>query len=238
LGPFKSLIGNPLIFNKTFIIKPFLALVSNLRTIILKPSFIISILIYIVGMIGFGIFTDTVSFDGSDDEGVSSETKSKDSDSDNIKHVDQQNSEPKDDSTPEGSSQTNLGGTNYSNSSKWYVERMKHVYEQMMEHESKWLEDEKVEYERTKVLPDNSLHSTIAESREQDAKEMLAINEALNKFYLNENPNDIGSSDNKRSIVEDDQLSIASEENKKPRIVVENETNVDNITNKINSNNK
>jgi len=27
---------------------------------------------------------------------------------------------------------------------------------------------------------------------------MLAINEALNKFSLDENPNDIGSSDNKR----------------------------------------
>jgi len=55
---------------------------------------------------------------------------------------------------------------------------------------------------------------------------MTAINEALNKFNLNENPNDIGSSDNKRSIVEEDQFT-ASEENKKSRIVAENETNVD-----------
>lgn len=112
---------------------------------------------------------------------------------------------------------------------------MKHVYEQMMEHESKWLEEEKKEYERTKVLPENSLHSIIAESREQDTKEMLAINEALNKFNLDENPNDIGSSDNKRSIVEE---STASEENKKSKIVTENETS-DNVTNEnVNSNNK
>jgi len=112
---------------------------------------------------------------------------------------------------------------------------MKHVYEQMMEHESKWLEEEKKEYERTKVLPENSLHSIIAESREQDAKEMLAINEALNKFNLDENPNDIGSSDNKRSIIEE---STASEENKKSKIVAENETS-NNVTNEnVNSDNK
>ena len=56
---------------------------------------------------------------------------------------------------------------------------------------------------------------------------------------LNENPNDIGSSDNKRSIVEKDQSSTVSGENKKSRIVIESETNVDNITNKnVNSNNK
>jgi hypothetical protein len=224
LGPFKSLLENPLIFNKKFIIKTFVVLVSRLRAIILKPSVIISLLIYIVGMIGLGIFSDTVSFDGTDDEGASSETK---------------DSEPKDNPNPVTSGSSVEKGKDYSNSSKWFVERMKHVYEQMTEHESKWLEDEKEEYERTKVLPENSLHSTIAESREQDAKEMLAINEALNKIYLNENPNDIGSSDNKRSIVEDNQSSIASEENKKPRIVVENETNVDNITNKnVNSNNR
>ena len=82
---------------------------------------------------------------------------------------------------------------------------MKFAYEQMMEHEFKWLEEEKQEYERTKVLPEDSLHSIIAESREQDAKEMMAINEALNKFNLNDatQSNDIGSSaatDNKRSI--------------------------------------
>lgn len=86
---------------------------------------------------------------------------------------------------------------------------MKFAYEQMMEHEFKWLEEEKQEYEKTKVLPEDSLHSIIAESREQDAKEMMAINEALNKFNLNEaQALDIGgasSSDataqaNKRSI--------------------------------------
>lgn len=124
---------------------------------------------------------------------------------------------------------------------------MKFAYEQMMEHEFKWLEEEKQEYERTKVLPENSLHSTIAESREQDAKEMMAINEALNKFNLNENPNDIGgasSSDNKRSIdamLEDSSASntTTSEESKKYKIVAGNETNVDNVTNKnVNSNNE
>ena len=146
---------------------------------------------------------------------------------------------------------------------------MKFAYEQMMEHEFKWLEEEKQEYVRsgTKVLPEDSLHSIIAESREQDAKEMMAINEALNKFNLNEN--DIGgasSSDataqaNKRSIdamLEDSSASstttttsnnntttTTSEEvagvrsDKKYKIVAGNETNVDNVTNKnVNSNNE
>lgn len=194
--------------------------------IILKPSVIFSLLTYLIGIIGLGISSDTVSFDGSDDD---TETKNDDSKSDNIKDKNSE-TENKDIS----SSRT----PDYSNSSKWYVEKMKFMYEQLAEHESKWLEDEKEEYERTKVLPENSLHSIIAESREQDAKEILAINEALNQFSLDENPNDIGSSDNKRSIVEDDQLSSANEENKKSKIVIDSETNMDNITNKnVNSNN-
>lgn len=169
---------------------------------------------------------DTVYLDGSDDESVVPKDKT--------------------DKEPASVSQSDANKvTDYSNNSKWYVERMKFAYEQLMEHESKWLEFEKEEYlastsegsEATKTkdslhIPENSLHANIAEFREQDAKEMLAINEALNKFNLDENPNDIGSSDNKRSIVEENQSSI-SEENKKSRIVAENETNVDNVTKKI-----
>ena len=220
-----------------FIIKKFIS-------IILKPSVIFSLLIYLIGLIGLGISSDPVFFDWSDDDTETknddtetknddTETKNNDSECETIKGAEQQNSEPKNKDI--SSSHT----SDYSNSSKWYVERMKFAYEQMMEHEFKWLEEEKQEYERTKVLPENSLHSTIAESREQDAKEMMAINEALNKFNLNENPNDIGSSDNKRSIVEEDSSSTTSEESKKYKIVAENETNVDNVTNKnVNSNNK
>lgn len=165
---------------------------------------------------------DTVYLDGSDDESVVPKDKT--------------------DKEPASVSQSDANKvTDYSNNSKWYVERMKFAYEQLMEHESKWLEFEKEEYlasdEATKTkdslhIPENSLHANIAEFREQDAKEMLAINEALNKFNLDENPNDIGSSDNKRSIVEENQSSL-SEENKKYRIVAENETNVDNVTKKI-----
>jgi hypothetical protein len=191
------------------------ALLKKFISIILKPSVIFSLLIYLIGIIGLGISSDTVSFDGSDDD---TETKNDDSKSDKDKNSETENKDISSSRTPD-----------YSNSSKWYVEKMKFMYEQLAEHESKWLEDEKEEYERTKVLPENSLHSIIAESREQDAKEMLAINEALNKFSLDENPNDIGSSDNKRSIVEDDQLSSANEENKKSKIVVDSETNMDNI---------
>jgi len=134
-----------------------------LRTIILKPSVIFSLLIYLIGIIGLGIFSDTVSFDGSDDD---TETKNNDSECETIKD---QNSEPQNKDI--SSSHT----SDYSKSSKWYVERMKHAYEQMMEHEFKWLEEEKEEYEKTKVLPENSLHSIIAESREQDAKEMMLL---------------------------------------------------------------
>lgn len=168
---------------------------------------------------------DTVAFDGTDPvEGASSP-------------VDKEAKEPV--TEPQ-----TVHASDYSNNSKWYVERMKMAHDLLMEHEFKWLELEKEEYEKTKVLPENSLHSNIAEFREQDAKEMLAINEALNKFNLNENPNDIGSNptgtENKRSIVEEDQTSasVASHENKKSRIVAENETNVDNVTKNVNSNNK
>ncbi|KAH0533623.1 hypothetical protein FGG08_007625, partial [Glutinoglossum americanum] len=76
-------------------------------------------------------------------------------------------------------------------------------------------------------------------SREQDAKEMNALNEALNKFNLEENPNDVGSSDNKRSITEEDLLPPMGEENKKPKVVAEDETIANNTTNKdVDSGNK
>jgi hypothetical protein len=59
-----------------------------LISIILKPSVIFSLLIYLIGIIGLGIFSDTVSFDGSDDD---TETKNNDSECEAIKD---QNSEP------------------------------------------------------------------------------------------------------------------------------------------------
>lgn len=201
----------------------------NLKSFIIFAAQATHILLYIillivVAFVAYGLSLDTVYFDGTD--GTSEASTSVPS------------SDPYPNKIP-----------NYENSSKWYVERMKMAHDLLMEHESKWLESEKAEYENTKDMhmregrnpldteelspfPENSLHANIAEFREQDAKEMLAINEALNKFYLNENPNDIGSSDNKRSTVEEDQLSV-SEENKKSRIVAENETNVDNVTKKM-----
>jgi hypothetical protein len=82
-----------------FIIKKFIS-------IILKPSVIFSLLIYLIGLIGLGISSDTVSFDGSDDD---TETKNNDSKSDNNKDKNSE-TENKDIS----SSRT----TDYSNSSK------------------------------------------------------------------------------------------------------------------------
>ena len=181
----------------------------NINILIACAKYSINILLLVIIAYGLIVYApDTVHFDGSDTEDlVSKESASSESNKDIVQDK-----------------ATNA--SDYSSNSKWYVETIKFAYEKMMEHEFNWLEEEKEEYERTKVLPENSLHSHIAEFREQDAKEMTAINEALNKFNLNENPNDIGSSDNKRSIVEEDQFT-ASEENKKSRIVAENETNVD-----------
>ena len=191
--------------------------IKKILSFIIKPTVIFSLLIYLIGVLSLGSFSNTVSFDGTDDEtetkGNNSEDKNKDKDV-SISH------------TPD-----------YSNSGKWFVGRMMDIYEQMMEHEFKWLEDEKEEYEKTKVLPENSLHSTIAESREQDAKEMNALNEALNKFNLEVNPKDIGSSDNKRSTIEEYLL-----ENKKSKVAAaaaEDETKANNTTNKdVDSDNK
>lgn len=172
---------------------------------------------------------DTVAFDGTDDEVNAQAT---------VPLVAEGSEAKQDYPNPHLEDKDKGQVTDYSNNSKWYVERMKMAHDLLMEHEFKWLELEKEEYEKTNVLPENSLHSNIAEFREQDAKEMLAINEALNKFNLNENPNDISSNptgtENKRSIVEEDQTSasVASHENKKSRIVAENETNVDNVTKK------
>jgi hypothetical protein len=43
-------------------------LLKKFISIILKPSVIFSLLIYLIGIIGLGISSDTVSFDGSDDD--------------------------------------------------------------------------------------------------------------------------------------------------------------------------
>ena len=52
--------------------------------------------------------------------------------------------ESKDECVPTKNKDINSTHTyDYSNSGKWYVERMKNIYEQMMEHEFKWLENEK-----------------------------------------------------------------------------------------------
>jgi hypothetical protein len=80
-------------------------LLKKFISIILKPSVIFSLLIYLIGIIGLGISSDTVSFDGSDDD---TETKNDDS-NDNIKNKNSE-TENKDIS----SSRT----TDYSNSSK------------------------------------------------------------------------------------------------------------------------
>jgi len=188
--------------------------IKKIISFIFKPTVIFSLLIYLTGILGLGSFSETVSFDGTDDDTETKENNSESEDKNKDKDVSTSD-------TPD-----------YSNSGKWYVERMKNIYEQMMEHEFKWLEDEKEEYEKTKVLPENSLHSTIAESREHDVKEMNALSEALNKFNIEENPNDVGSSDNKRSTTEEDHSPFGAQENKKSKVVTEDETNADTTSNK------
>jgi len=174
------------------------------------------LIVTLISLILGGASSDMVYFDGVDPEDTTNTI------------VDATNTQTTEDINPINKATENKDASSSSNvsNSKWYVERMKFAYEKLMEHEFKWLEEEKEEYEKTKFLPENSLHANIAEFREQDAKEMIAINEALNKFNLNENPDDIGSSDNKRSIVEEDQTStnVVSLENKKSKIVAENET--------------
>jgi hypothetical protein len=80
------------------------ALLKKFISIILKPSVIFSLLIYLIGIIGLGISSDTVSFDGSDDD---TETKNDDSKSDKDKNSETENKDISSSRTPD-----------YSNSSK------------------------------------------------------------------------------------------------------------------------
>jgi len=116
--------------------------------------------------------------------------------------------------------------TNYENKSKWFTERMQNIYEMMMEHESKWLDDEKEQFEQDNVLPEENLHDRMPEFRETDAKELNALAEALNKHNLNESPEDIGSSENKRLNDEDN-----SSENKKSKIESDNNQSIKDSSN-------
>jgi len=78
-------------------------LLKKFISIILKPSVIFSLLIYLIGIIGLGISSDTVSFDGSDDD---TETKNDDS-NDKNKNSETENKDISSSRTPD-----------YSNSSK------------------------------------------------------------------------------------------------------------------------
>lgn len=86
-------------------------------------------------------------------------------------------------------------------------ETMLKIYEMMAKHENELLEAEKAEYKRTNELPEDNLHERISEFRKDDEEEMKIIRDNLEKARLDDSPEDVGSSANKRELPETEVVS-------------------------------
>jgi hypothetical protein len=93
------------------------------------------------------------------------------------------------------------------NTKLYLAEKEKMMYQLMAEHESKLVERERLEYQSQNLVtpPKDSILHQIDEHRANDAKEMIKIEERIAKARLEENPQDIGKSDNKRTIDQTDE---------------------------------
>lgn len=83
-------------------------------------------------------------------------------------------------------------------------ETMLKIYKMMADHENALLEAEKAEFERTGVLPEENLHDKISEFRKDDEAEMKIIRDKMEKARLEDTPGDVGSSQNKRDLVQEE----------------------------------
>jgi hypothetical protein len=85
------------------------------------------------------------------------------------------------------------------------TERMSDLYQKLGALESQWLDQEEkdtIPSEENIVSQKNSIRDKIHEDRAKDAKIMSVLTEKLNTARLEDNPEDVGISDNKRTISE------------------------------------
>ena len=85
-------------------------------------------------------------------------------------------------------------------------DKFEEMFQKMASWENQLLENEKKEFQETGILPEENLHSKMADFRRDDESVMKDLREKAEKVRLEESPNDVGSSANKRRIVEDNLL--------------------------------
>lgn len=89
---------------------------------------------------------------------------------------------------------------------------------EMAKWENKLLGVEKEEYQTTGTVSDDNLHSKMAEFRKDDEEQLKYIRDKLEKARLEESPDDIGSSSNKRETLEESENETISSEGEQPEI--------------------
>lgn len=182
-----------------YIVNLFYSLINNVFTL----NFISKIFII---LLSFYVNCELFRLDGLDssDENNNSDNNSDDNSNENNnsdnkdKTVDTQENKNKENETKETFESKHKAG--YMN------DKFEEMFKKMASWENQLLENEKKEFQETGILPEENLHSKMADFRRDDESVMKDIREKAEKVRLEESPNDVGSSANKRRIVEDNLL--------------------------------
>lgn len=92
----------------------------------------------------------------------------------------------------------------------YMAQAMLKAYEAMAKHEQQWLEEEESNYilsgstYENRYLPENNYHDKVYEFRAVDEKIMAGLRAQVESVRLEDNPEDAGSSKNKRDYTEED----------------------------------
>jgi NADH-ubiquinone oxidoreductase chain 5 len=168
-----------------YMVKSFQYLINNIFTF----KFISRIFILLVS---FYINCELVSLDETDNEDTSEENSKKE-DKGKGRAIDaEKDTDQKEDNSKEKDI-FNLRSMD---------EKFEGMFKKIANWEGQLLDDEKKEYNVSGIIPDDNLHSKMAEFRKDDEEMMRELREKLEKARLEESPNDVGSS-SKREVETD-----------------------------------
>jgi NADH-ubiquinone oxidoreductase chain 5 len=193
-----------LMSSMVFILKPLVKIAKGSITLILAmtrfiyylaykiftPKFIIKIIITFTVM----FFTlDVLKLDDTDGDTGNNTPK------DNKESLDKNNEEKEVNKGKDNEVEQPVEETFETRYKAGYVnETLTKLYASMAQWEHQWLEEEKKEYDETGKIEEENLHSRIADFRKDDQEELSALQEKMEKVRLENNPEDVGSSEKKR----------------------------------------
>lgn len=200
-----TLIVSKRLINLTLSLIRFGSYVSNT---VLTPKFIIKMLTILLMILLHG--GDTTHLDETDSENESGddEVKPKQDKGKGVQDSNLENTQlNKEGETEQDKTKESAAAAPAAYQPGTVSETMLKIYKMMADHENALLEAEKAEFERTSELPQDNLHDKISEFRKDDEAEMKIIRDNLEKARLDDTPDDIGSSANKRELSEEENMA-------------------------------